>query len=320
MSALRRTASRGRVLLLVAALLAPVPAQAVLLDHEYNGAFDQLGWLRMQAQRISRQNLLYQLHLADQHKLELLDTVNKFNESLDVLRSGGASIGIPVPPTPEIREQLEKIAESWSPMESMALASPYDYLRRSREFFPPKNDRGDPLLITHFDRMAEQVVADIEGAIALYIAQCKQDGYQRCDLGEAAAVSEMRAERLVKEAVFVFAGMNPKENRTRLARTRAELREVILRSGESPAMVDAKAVVEQALAPDRGSQNQAIRDLATEIESSWRRLDREIELVDRGHAEEANLRRALNFQQILVGDLQRLSAAIRAAGIDYSVR
>ena len=134
---------RGCALLAAAAVLATAaPSGAVLLDHEYISAYTQLGRLRMLTQRISKQNLLYQLHLADQHKLGLLETVNTMNEALEMLRIGGPLVGVPRPPTAEIGAQLDVIAMAWAPLETMALASPYEYLRRSREFITPRNRRG----------------------------------------------------------------------------------------------------------------------------------------------------------------------------------
>ncbi|MBW2362468.1 MAG: hypothetical protein JRG84_16320, partial [Deltaproteobacteria bacterium] len=57
-------------------------------------------------------------------------------------------------------------------------------------------------------------------------------------------------------------------------------------------------------------QSAQIVQMRDDIRESWRRLEREVELVERGHAEEANLRRALGIQQLMVGDMQRLSIAV----------
>ncbi len=302
---------RGCALLAAAAVLATAaPSGAVLLDHEYISAYTQLGRLRMLTQRISKQNLLYQLHLADQHKLGLLETVKTMNEALELLRAGGPLVGVPRPPTAEIDAQLDVIAAAWAPMETMALASPYEYLRRSREFIDPRDDRGDPLLIVHFDRLAEKLDSEIGKATELYIASCKQDGYKRCDLGNASSIQETRAERLVKEVVLVFAGMDVKVNEARMTKTRAALEEVLFQTGTSPALVEARAVIAEALDPDQTSQSGQIAQLRDDIRASWRRLEREIALVEKGHAEEANLRRALSIQQLMVGDMQRLSMVV----------
>lgn len=286
------------------------PASALLLDHEYLAAYSQLGQMRMLTQRLSKQNLLYQLHLADQHKLQLLETVGEINEALGMLRAGSPMIGVPAPPNAELRDQLEAISQAWVPLETMALASPYDYLRRSREFINPRSDRGDPLLIVHFDRMARDLDAQIIRARELYIASCKQDGYRRCDLGNASRLQETRAERLVKEVVLVFAGMDAETNKTRMAATRAALEEVLFQTGTTPEMADAKAVMSQALDPSQTPQSAQIAQLRDDIRASWRRLEREINLVEKGHAEEANLRRALSIQQLMVSDMQRLGVAI----------
>jgi len=302
---------RCGALLAAAAVLVPAGAsRAVLLDHEYIAAFTQLGRLRMLAQRLSKQNLLYQLHLADQHKLDLFETVKKMNEALDMLRAGNPMVGVPAPPSAEIDAQFHVISRTWAPMETMALASPYDYLRRSREFIDPRNDRGDPLLIVYFDRMAVDLDAEVAKATGLYIGRCKVDGYRRCDLGKASSLQEIGAEKLVKEAVLVFAGMDVEANKARLTQTRAALVEVLFQTGSSPELVDAKAVISEAVDPEKTPQSAQIVQMRDDIRESWRRLEREVELVERGHAEEANLRRALGIQQLMVGDMQRLSIAV----------
>lgn len=311
MIALRRGLGRAGVLLAAAAVLtSAAPSAAVLLDHEYIAAYTQLGRVRMLSQRLSKQNLLYQLHLADQHKLELLETVKTLNQALDMLRAGSPMVGVPPPPNAEIQTRLDEISNAWLPLETMALASPYEYLRRSREFISPRNDRGDPLLISHFDRMASDLDAMVASATQLYIASCEHDGYERCELGNAASLQEIRAERLVKEVVFVFAGMDVEANKARVLETRAALEEVLFQTGTSPVMVEAKVVMAEALDPSRNVQSGQISQLRDDIRTSWRRLEREIELVEKGHAEEANLRRALSIQQLMVSDMQRLSVAV----------
>jgi len=308
----RSSAARARRVLAVAAasLLVTAPAGAVLLDHEYIAAYTQLGRLRMLSERVSKQNLLYQLHLADQHKLEVLATVNAMNEALEMLRAGSPMLGVPAPPSAEIAAQLDAIALAWRPVETMATASPFDYLRRSREFVPPRNERGDPLRIAHFDRMTEALDAEVVKAVELYIAACKADGYERCELGRLGRLTETRAERLVKQAVFVFAGMNVEANRKRLAETRAALEDVLIRKEHGEGMAEAREVIREAVDTEKTPHAAQIVELRDGIRDAWRRLDREIELVDRGHAEEANLKRALSLQQLIVSDMQRLNVAI----------
>jgi len=291
-------------LALAAALLVPArTAGAELMDYEYGAALVQLGRLRMLTERLSKQNVLYQLHLADQHKLDLIETAGGIQETLDLLRSGRPLMAVPRPPSGEIAAQLGRIDAAWQPLQRMARASPFEYLRRSREFIEPRDDRGDPLMILHFDDLARALVAEGDRASELYVATCKAAGWERCDLAAVAGIPSMLAERIVKEAVLVFAGMEVEANRARLEATRKQLDQKLAVTGGSEVLAGATAAT-------RGSPGAYAAGLWKEVAGAWRRLDDELELVVRGHAEEGNLRRAVSLQVLLVDDMQRLAAAL----------
>jgi hypothetical protein len=279
------------------------PAAGVLLDYEYGGALAQLGRLRMLVERLSKQNVLYQLHLGEQSKVQIIETARQVQETLDLLRDGRPLMTVPEPPTRAIREQLRVIESAWVPLQRMALASPFEYLRRSREFLDPRDDRGDPLMILHFDELARRVIAEADTASALYIADCKREGWQRCELAGVAGIPAMLVERVMKEVVLVFAGLERVGNLERLAASREELDEKL-------ALTAASEVLQGATSASRGESGAVAAALWRDIEAAWRRMGGEIEMVIRGQAEERNLRRAASVQVLLVTDMQRLAVEL----------
>ncbi|MGI9591025.1 MAG: type IV pili methyl-accepting chemotaxis transducer N-terminal domain-containing protein, partial [Myxococcota bacterium] len=298
-------ARRARVVALVAsiALLSVESAAEPLMDYEYGGALAQLGRLRMLGERLSKQNVLYQLHLADQHKLELIETAGEIQETLELLRSGRPLMAVPRPPNELIRKQLGEIEAAWLPLQRMAKASPFEHLRRSREFIDPKDERGDPLLILYFDDLARRLVEEASQAARLYVEACDKDGWTNCEEAAVAGIPHMLTERIVKEAVLVFAGMEPEENQERLKATRKELEGKLAQTGGIE-------LVKQATDSESGESGSYAAELWQDIGTAWRRLDDELELVVRGHAEERNLRRVVSLQVVMVGDMQRLAVAL----------
>ncbi len=306
MSRARRRGPVARAGLLAGlALLVAAPADATLLDFEYEGAQKTAGRLRMLGQRLSKQNVLYQLHLADQHKLQLMETAREVDAALALLREGDSAIGVPRPPSAALAKQVEAIERAWLPLDQLVNASPYEYLRRSRQFVGPRDDRGDPLHILQFDRMAGQFLAEVDRLVELYQEACEEDEWPNCQELAASGLPEMLAERLMKEAVMLFAGVRA-VNADQVKATRDAFDTFFVTISK----IDA---VKRATVAERGPAADHVRGILNELGDSWRRLVREIELVIRGHAEEANLRRALAMQQVVVDDFQRLRVAIEQA-------
>ena len=100
----------------------------------------------------------------------------------------------------------------------MALASPYDYLRRANEFVPRQDRRGDPLFMHAFDRMSQALIAEVDRLMALYQEECLKTDYELCGLAATHGIPMMLNERLVKELVFVYAGPRAKPTSTGCAR------------------------------------------------------------------------------------------------------
>ncbi len=306
MSVRRRCGVLCAALLVGLAIVGARPARPPLLDFEYEAAQKEVGRLRMLAERLSKQNVLYQLHLADQHKLQLMETAREVNDALTLLQQGDATVGVPRPPTPALAEQVDGVREAWVPLEQLVMASPYEYLRRSRQFMARRDDRGDPLRILQFDRMASSLLVEVDRLSELYRDACLEDEYPNCPELAASGLPQMLVERLVKESVMLFAGLEEKVSVKQVEATRDAFASQL----DSFDDIDA---VKRATAPERGATGEHVRAILQDLDESWQRLVREVTLVIRGQAEEANLRRALAVQQIVVDDLQRLRVAVEQA-------
>lgn len=286
-----------------ALLLLASPATGALLNYEYGGAQGQLGLIRVLAERMSKQNLLFQLHLADRQKLEMIATVETMDEAIASLRKGDPLAGIPTPPTPEIRNRIDGLQAAWSPLRGSALASPLDYLRRSREFLAPQDRRADPLLMLHFDAVSAEVIAAADAVSELYDAECRADGYTHCDLVLRQGRAEMLTERMVKQAILVFTGIDPKTTPRQLAESRDNYESMGLAPG-------AKRLVEKVTAAEREDSGSYMAGLLQEINDSWIKLRRRVDLVIEGEAEEDDLLQAVRIQELVVADLQRFTASV----------
>ena len=71
-------------LLVALGLLLPVPVRAGERPYEIGGAQQELGRIRELAERLSKQNLFYQLHLADQRKQDVHDTAAELDRVLEL--------------------------------------------------------------------------------------------------------------------------------------------------------------------------------------------------------------------------------------------
>jgi len=287
----------------IAMVLFALPASGALLNYEYGAAQGQLGLIRILAERMSKQNLLYQLHLADNEKLEMFKTTQKMDEAITSLRKGDPLAGIPTPPTPEIRARIGELEAAWAPLRDSALASPYEYLRRSREFLIPENRRADPLLMLHFDQVAAGVIAAANAVGKLYDEQCRADEYTHCDLVLRQGRAEMLTERMVKLAILVFTGIGPETTPKELAEARDAY--------EAMGLTDsAKRLAEQVTAAERGGNGAYMSRLLREITESWGRLRRRVDLVIDGTAEAEDIRQAVRIQELIVADLQLFTVAV----------
>ncbi len=191
---------RSRALLAASALaLVADPVAAQVLPWEVTVAEIETGRLRNLAQRLSKQNLLYQFHLGGVRKSDLVETAERIDRILERLEEGSPTYSVPAPWTPALREQVRDVDAMWGPLRSIAVASPYESLRVTRQFMPPPDRRGDPLLIRYFDRLSLDFVAETEALLDLYDAECVKTGSEICTTARTSGYSAMLIERATKE-------------------------------------------------------------------------------------------------------------------------
>jgi hypothetical protein len=302
-----------RRVVLAAATVALVaePAPAQLLPWEVVVAEIEAGRLRNLAQRLTRQNLVYQLHLADSLRSELVATAGEIDRVLGDLERGSAAHSVPAPWTPELRRQLARVDSAWGPLRQIALASPYDRFRVSRQFAPGGSRSGDPLLLRYFDDLSLALVAESEELLALYHEECTRTGLEVCATARTSGFAAMLIERATKEAVYVVAGIDARDNRARLEDTIAAYRQVRRENDQSPFFA-------AALDPARGPSARAARELLVSLRGDWDAMEAELRMLEAGDEPNFDLRRLLDTQARLVDKVERLTAAlVRYASLTY---
>ena len=306
-------ASQARwALFLALALLLPYSVQAGERPYEIGGAQQELGRIREATERLSKQNLFYQLHLTHQEKQDLHDTSAELERSLELLREGSVAYSVAAPPNQAIRNQIDELDKAWGPVRRMALASPYDYLRRANEFMPRRYRLGDPLFVRSFDRMSQALIAEVDRLIALYQKECLKTDYELCELASSHGSPIMLTERVVKELVFVYTGPGDEGDRDRLRATRDAIDAHHLELVQLP-------IYQEATDPSRGDAAVFVTGLWSSIDEDWGRLRPEVDLAISGRAEEIDLKEVLKIQARLVETWERMNVvALRFIEAKYA--
>ncbi len=284
-------------------LLASPATAAELQPYEYGAAGREVARVRILSQRISKENLLYQLHIGEKTKDHLIETAAEIDRALELLGEGSAAYGVPAPPSPEIRAQLARVAERWDPVRTMALASPYDYLRRSQEYVPRESRMGDPLLIRRFDELSLALAAEAGRLMQAYADHCTAAGVANCQAGTLRGRPATLAERMAKELVLVYAGLDVEKNEKRLAETRAAFAVILEEVRTNP-------FVARIIADPDDPQAAFVRELIAGIETDWERLRIDVDLALEGRAGDIQLRRVLRIDEHLVDEMDRLAVAV----------
>jgi len=298
-----RALKARQALLLAFGLLLAGPVRAGERPYEIGGAQQELGHTRALAERLSKQNLFYQLHLGNQTKQDIDDTAAELDRVLELLRKGSAAYSVAAPPNSAIRMQIDQVDKAWGPVRRIAVASPYDYLRRANEFVPRRNRLGDPLFIHSFDTMIGAFIVEVDRLMSLYQEECEKTDYDLCDLAATHGIPTMLIERLVKELVFVYAGPGGGKDEDRLRETRDALDASHLEFGQV-------AIMREATDPSRGDAAAFISSLWGSINEDWSRIRPEVDLAIAGRPEDVNLKRVLEIQRRIVETWERLTAVM----------
>lgn len=299
------------VLALAAWALWVDPASAQMLPWEVTVAEIETGRMRNLAERLAKQNLLYQLHLGDVRKDDLVATAAQIDRVLESLEQGSPSYSIPPPWTQSLREQIARLDEAWGPLRAIAVASPYDHFRVARQFMAGENRGSDPLLLRYFDNRTLELVAESEKLLELYDVECRKTGLEVCAAAKTSGFSAMLIERATKEAVYVVAGIDAKQNRKRLERTVEAYQKQRNANNESPFFA-------AALDPERGASAKAAGELLGSLREDWDAMRHEFELLAAGDEKNFDLSRMLRIESSLVAKVERLTAAlVRYASLTY---
>jgi hypothetical protein len=299
---------------LAAALLVLLadPAAAQILPWEVVVAEIEAGTLRPRVQRLIKQFVLYQLHLGEVGKADLVATTKEIDRILESLERGSTSHSIPAVWTAALRERIHRLEGLWGPMRRIAAASPYEYVHVMQEFVPQTSRRADPLALGYFDDMGAEIVAESESLLAAYHEECVKTGLvEICPTARTAGYAEMLIERATKEAIYVVAEIERAESRKRLRETIESYRE--LRRG-----IDQSPFFAAALAPGRGVSAQAAAELLASLRHDWDAIEREFAMLAAGDEKNFDLQRLLETQRTLVDKVERFTAAmVRYASVTY---
>ena len=298
------------------ALMAPAPAAtaADVIGYEMSVAQIEAGRLRHLAERLAKQNTLFQLRLGSVRKEDLVRTATRIDRVIETLENGSPGYSVPPPWTRELRDRLEKVDHAWQPLRSIAVASQIDYLRRGQQY--GGSTRSDPLMIRYFDGMAADLVTASEELMRAYGAECKGSSSaspELCVTASLSGMSAMLSERATKEAVYIVGGIEPKKNRAGLAET-------IEAYGKTRKVIAEMPFFATALSPERGESAVFARNLLLSVQSDWDDIEREFQILGAGDESNFDLDRLLQVQERMVGRIERFTAAmVRYANIAYGV-
>ena len=306
-------ATRGQLGAIVAALFLLVagPSPAQILPWEVAVAEIESGRLRNLAQRLNKQHLLYQLHLGDIRKADLVATATQLDRVLESLEMGSPPHSIPAPWTKELRERLRAVDALWGYPRRIAVASAYDHFRVTQQFMPPRERRADPLLLHYFDNLILDFVSESEKLLAAYHAECMTTGIGVCAAAQSSGYGAMIIERATREAVCIVAGIDADLNRKRLKDTIQAYQELRRANDESPFFAD-------ALDPKRGVSARAAAVLLSSLRDDWDAMQAEFTMLGAGDEQNFDLRALLTIQSRLVEKVERLTGAlVRYASLTY---
>lgn len=271
----------------------------------------EAGRLRGLAQRLNKQNLLYQLRLGSVSKDHVIKTAGEIEEVLLNLEEGVPARSIPAPWTKKLRERVEKLDRAWSPIRRIALANSYEQLRRAGEYAPRVDRRRDPLLFRYFDTLINDFISQTEKLVSAYDQECAKSGMEICSTARTAGIAAMLVERAAKEAIYVAAGIDADEHRKNLKATIDAYSKVLTSNTQSE-------FFQVALDPQRSISAKAASELRSSMMRDWDVIQEQLRILSAGDESNFDLRLLLKTQDKMVSKIDRLTAAlVRYANLAY---
>jgi hypothetical protein len=283
--------------------VAAAPSSTALDPYELGIAQREAGHLRAIVERLSKQNLLYQLHLGGVSKLDMQESANEIDRLIEILERGSSAYAVAKPPNAQVIDQLEIVSDSWSPLRRISLASPYDYLRYSSDLMPRSARLGDPLMIRGFDRRSQAMIVEADKLMRLYQEACEAAGGKACALAANSGLFEMLAERISKELVLIYAGLDTEDSIGRLRDSRKTFETSLVALGKSP-------ILAAAMNPARGVSAEVVKTSWNGMQEAWERLRFEVDLAIDDRADALDIRRMLELQTGMVQHMERLRASL----------
>jgi hypothetical protein len=294
--------------------LSRIAAAADVIGYEISVAQIEAGRLRHLAQRLAKQNLLYQLHLGGVRKSDLVETASRIDRVIETLELGSPGYAVPAPWTPELKDAVRKVDETWGTLRAIAVANPYDYLRTTRQFANQEGSMKDPLVIRYFDNLAADLVRESETLMGKYDVECKKSGASPvlCVTASISGYSAMLSEVATKEAVYVVAGIDVDEHRK-------SLEEAIESYERTRKAVNESPFFEAALSRERGQAGVFAEGLLDNLRTDWDEMQKQFAILDAGDEKNFDLDALLRRHDLFVGRIERFTAAmVRYANIAYA--
>ena len=286
-------------------------ASGQILPWEVTVAEIETGRLRSLAERLAKQNLLYQFRLGEVRKADLVETADQIDRILKSLEKGSPSYSIPAPWNEALREDVARVDATWGPLRAIATASPYDYIRMSRQFMPAENRGTDPLRVRYFDALSLDLLTESEKLLDHYHDECMKTRLDVCSTAKTSGYAPMLIERATKAAIYVVVGLEVDRNRKKLNDTLAAYREVQQAN-------DADPFFAAALDPERSPSAKAARELFLSQRSDWNSMRQQFAILADGDEKNFDLDGLLRVQRRLVAKIERLGAALmRYASLTY---
>jgi hypothetical protein len=296
---------------IVAFALVAGPAPAQILPWEVNVAEVEAGRLRDVGERLCQQFVLYQLHLGDVRKSDLVETAARIDRLIESLERGSPSQSIPPAWTPTLRKQIRQLEASWEPLRRIAVAGPNEFYRVMREFVPTESRRADPLSLGYVDDLTQAFIAQSEKLLDDYNQECVKTGLEICPTAQLSGLTAMLVERATKEAIYVVADIDRTESRKRLKQT-------IEAYLEQRRAYNSNPLFAAVLDPERGASARAAGELLASLRLDWDAMQMQFETLDAGDDKNFDLQALLDRQEILVDKIQRFTAVIvRYASLAY---
>ncbi|MBW2362446.1 MAG: hypothetical protein JRG84_16210 [Deltaproteobacteria bacterium] len=265
-------------------LLSPTAgvADAHIPSHEFNGAMRDTNWVRVTAQQLSKQNLLYQLRLGNVTKQDIVDSAGEMDRILDKLANGRTDQWVPKPPTPEIHAAIERIDAKWGPLRTLSMY---------------------PLLVRRFSELSTELGEAAETLLALYLKECLKYEYPLCRVQAINGVPQLLSERMVTALVFVYAGIERETNIVRLREARNTYDATMQRVRKVPLVIE-------AMDPSRGISGRAISDMLQIADREWHVLRAEVDRILGEEAVRIDFGNVLTSQEQMALQMIRLRVAM----------